>query len=656
MLVVITPPKASIYEAKVANALFDYGLQRLHLRLPDGKREEYIRFLESVHPPYHHRIVICDHYDLLDQFNLAGIYIPASKKTYRIPEGLLSPLHIVSTGIHSLEDLKTLSFTPDYVLLSPVFDSISKAGYQSNPKLSELREEIKRVPFPILALGGISSENAFECYRRGFDGVAILGNIWDKRGLELQKFRLFSDPIMFSVAGHDPSGGAGIVADTRVAEACGVRCVSIPSTLTVQNVSEFHSYEEVQLELILENMRLSAKGNNIRAAKIGMMSSLGLVKTVIDEMLRLGIKQIVWDPIKSTTAGDCVVLQTDDKSRILDVMRSLSLITPNIPECEAWFGSCDEETLQAIADKTDCSILLKGGHSQERDISKDMLFRPRLRLQTFSVSRYGTAKHGTGCIFSSAVTAYLALGDSLPIACCKAQRMVSKMMCSKTGLLPSLDAFEDKKSKKLQHYRFQYITNTSDPEELYHRCKEALVGGCRWVQLRLKESTTDERTIIGKMLRKLCDEYTAVLIIDDDVEAALRCAADGVHLGRDDMSPVKARRILGRGSIIGSTCNTSVDILKAYHTGSDYIGVGPYRTTNTKKKLSPVLGAEGLSDLVAYNHTLPHPMLMVAIGGLRLSDVHDLKDIGFLGMAVSGEIDRSPSIRDLCQQFVDALE
>ena len=87
--------------------------------------------------------------------------------------------------------------------------------------------------------------------------------------------------------------------------------------------------------------------------------------------------------------------------------------------------------------------------------------------------------------------------------------------------------------------------------------------------------------------------YGSRLIINDRVEVAVAVDADGVHVGKEDMPVREARRMMGEGKIVGGTANTVEDIREHYRGGADYIGLGPYRYTTTKKKLSPVLGLEG---------------------------------------------------------------
>lgn len=136
-------------------------------------------------------------------------------------------------------------------------------------------------------------------------------------------------------------------------------------------------------------------------------------------------------------------------------------------------------------------------------------------------------------------------------------------------------------------------------------------------------------------VKPICQQYGALLVINDHVELALQAGADGVHLGKDDMSPSKARDILGKNSLIGATAHTLADIFRLQKMEIDYLGVGPYRPTNTKRQLSPVLGIEGYREIMeSRNIVLP----VIAVGGITINDISGLMQTGIHGIAVSSNV------------------
>ncbi len=178
----------------------------------------------------------------------------------------------------------------------------------------------------------------------------------------------------------------------------------------------------------------------------------------------------------------------------------------------------------------------------------------------------------------------------------------------------------------------QFITHTDAGVE------DALRGGCRWVQLRMKEAADSEFIKIARRILPLCRNYGATFILDDRVHLVKTVGADGVHLGKKDMPVDEARKILGQSKIIGATANTEEDMLKAYRAGADYIGLGPFRFTTTKKGLSPILGLEGYATIMTYCRGEGIDLPVVAIGGITLEDLSDLRRTGVSGVAVSGLI------------------
>ena len=184
----------------------------------------------------------------------------------------------------------------------------------------------------------------------------------------------------------------------------------------------------------------------------------------------------------------------------------------------------------------------------------------------------------------------------------------------------------------------QFITHANDRYNYLDGVRIALEGGCRWIQLRMKDASEEEVLKTAESTRKLCRQYDAVFLLDDYVELVERSGADGVHLGKDDMPIDEARRLLGKDKIIGGTANTFEDVKRIYSAGADYIGCGPFRFTTTKKKLSPILGLDAYSRIIkqmnAYGINIP----VIAIGGILLQDVSDIMQTGVSGVAISGAI------------------
>ena len=193
--------------------------------------------------------------------------------------------------------------------------------------------------------------------------------------------------------------------------------------------------------------------------------------------------------------------------------------------------------------------------------------------------------------------------------------------------------------------KLQYISQGNTRQEQELNIRKALDNGIQWVQVRWKNASENELTVLCEISKQLCSEYQAVCILNDHVQLAKKIDADGVHLGLDDGSIEEARLILGESKIIGGTANTLSDVLQRINESCDYIGLGPLRFTTTKEKLSPILGFEGYQEIIdvlkAQSMEIPK---IFAIGGVALEDISTLQQIGIYGVSVSGWITNQPFI------------
>lgn len=201
----------------------------------------------------------------------------------------------------------------------------------------------------------------------------------------------------------------------------------------------------------------------------------------------------------------------------------------------------------------------------------------------------------------------------------------------------------------------QFITHSNNRYGYVDGARLALEGGCRWVQLRMKEATEDEFMAAAAEIGRLCKEHGATFVLDDHVEWVEKTGADGVHLGKNDMPIDEARKILGNDKIIGGTANTFEDVERLYRQGADYIGCGPFRFTTTKKNLSPVLGLEGYQHIVDQMKSHGINLPIVAIGGILESDIKSILATGVSGIAVSGGILNAENPAEEMQRFLKHL-
>ncbi|MFV8336981.1 thiamine phosphate synthase [Flavobacterium sp. RSP29] len=203
--------------------------------------------------------------------------------------------------------------------------------------------------------------------------------------------------------------------------------------------------------------------------------------------------------------------------------------------------------------------------------------------------------------------------------------------------------------------KLQYISQGNTVEEQLHNIRKALDNGCDWIQVRFKNQNAREVFTLAEAVKIVCKEYLATFIINDNVFLAQQLDTDGVHLGLSDMKVEEARVLLGKTKIIGGTANTFEDVLQRTAEDCDYIGLGPFQFTATKKNLSPILGLEGYQLISDKMKIKKNQIPIYAIGGITLENVESLMETGIYGIAISGLITQSENPSQLITQLNDKL-
>lgn len=206
----------------------------------------------------------------------------------------------------------------------------------------------------------------------------------------------------------------------------------------------------------------------------------------------------------------------------------------------------------------------------------------------------------------------------------------------------------------LRNFNLQFITHYTERYNYLDSARIALEGGCRWIQLRMKDADEKWLEETALIVQQMCRDYDATFIIDDNVFLARKIKADGVHLGKNDMSIAEAREILGDGFIIGGTINSFDDILSK-NAMPDYFGCGPFRFTSTKKNLSPILGFEGYINIIKKMKDNDMDIPLVAIGGISRDDIPELMVTGVGGIALSGSVLKSEDPVEEMRSIVNLL-
>ena len=202
----------------------------------------------------------------------------------------------------------------------------------------------------------------------------------------------------------------------------------------------------------------------------------------------------------------------------------------------------------------------------------------------------------------------------------------------------------------------QFITHPTENMTILEEIENVVAGGCKWVQLRMKDAEKEEIKEVARKAKEKKKKNDVILVIDDYVDIAKELELDGVHLGKNDMPVDEARKLLGEEFIIGATANTFEDIEALRHTDIDYIGLGPFRFTSTKKNLSPVIGIDGYAEIMRRKAESSINLPIVAIGGICYDDINNIMDTGISGIAVSGSLIKAKNMTEETRKMISLLE
>ena len=195
MIVLIAPEQDIPHEIKTLEQLFEQGLQYYHLRKPHKSYKEHCDYLNQIDKKYHNRIVVHYFHELVNEFNLKGIHFQEQKRINHIddPSNYFTNLNMfgktISSSFHEIETIENCTFEFDYHLLSPVFSSISKKGYMGRGF------DFNHIDKIIIGMGGVTTINLSEFDNLGFNGVAVLGGIWNSTApvKDFKKIQVFFD-------------------------------------------------------------------------------------------------------------------------------------------------------------------------------------------------------------------------------------------------------------------------------------------------------------------------------------------------------------------------------------------------------------------------------------------------------------------------------
>ncbi|GAB6904876.1 Hydroxymethylpyrimidine/phosphomethylpyrimidine kinase [Desulfosarcina cetonica] len=238
--------------------------------------------------------------------------------------------------------------------------------------------------------------------------------------------------VALTVAGSDSSGGAGIQADLKTFQALGVFGMSAVTAVTVQNTQKVYAIQEVRPEIVHDQITCLFDDISIHAVKIGMVASVPLIEAIAKALTSVEkLPPVVLDPVMISKSG-YALLSSDAQAALVRYLFPLAMVvTPNLPEAESLLGRTIGDVAEMKMAARDMAglgvkhVVIKGGHLRQGRTATDILFDGTTfsRLEHPRIDTRNT--HGTGCTFSSAITAYMARGRSFFDAVGEAKRYIS---------------------------------------------------------------------------------------------------------------------------------------------------------------------------------------------------------------------------------------
>jgi hydroxymethylpyrimidine kinase/phosphomethylpyrimidine kinase/thiamine-phosphate diphosphorylase len=477
---------------------------------------------------------------------------------------------------------------------------------------------------------------------------------------------------LLTIAGSDPSGGAGIQQDMRVFEALGGVGLTVVTALTVQNSRGVLAVHPIPADVLFDQIEALLEETPVGAVKIGMLGGAEQVRAVAEALRRFPPPHIVLDPVLASTGG--VPLLDEEGEYLLrkELLPLCTLLTPNLPELARLSGSpvtTDPEreraahTLMALGVP---NVLVKGGHLDGAAV--DVLHFVGGRRDYTGVRLDTPHTHGTGCFLSSAIAAVLARGESLPAAVEYAKRLLTDSLRYPV-VPPTGRGFPDvrvgqalREIERIQgagtwqdanvaeRLRGVYVLTDAvlHPErDAKAIVRAALAGGAKIVQLRDKRLPTAALIALATELQAMARDAGAVFLVNDRVDVALASGAEGVHLGPDDMSPREARLLLGPHKIIGVSVST-VEEARPLLPFASYFGVGAVYGTATKQDAGAAIGVGRLTE---FKRAYPQ-MPLAAIGGIGQDNIGAVGAAGADMAAVVSAVVAAPDMRRATEELV----
>jgi len=485
-----------------------------------------------------------------------------------------------------------------------------------------------------------------------------------------------------TIAGSDSGGGAGIQADLKTFAALGVYGTSVITAITAQNTLGVLNSAGISPTLVEEQLDAVLSDIGADAIKTGMLYDDDIIEVIVNRLKFYQVPSLVIDPVMAATSGDILLNYKGIDALREKLLPMAAFITPNVDEASALCGFYIES--QKDLNKAAMELHSMGADFviitgiQRDNQSTDYCYNG-IEIQELTAPIIDTPHtHGTGCSFSAALTACIARGMSPWTAVYMAKRYVTSglryayQVGNGKGPLNHLASFYPGRldDRDILETRFNAFNKWGNKPRLEpfpvlnviiggplcagkdytELTRLAVENGARLIQLREKDSETQQLIETAVNMCKVCHDYGALFVVNDRVDVAAASGADGVHIGQEDMKPQMARTLLGPEKIIGVSAGNLIEAEAAVAAGADYLGVGPVYPTISKDCKNDACGS-GLIDEIVTRVPIP----VIAIGGITPENTNPPLEAGASGIAVISAILGADDPAGAVKEFMKVL-
>jgi hydroxymethylpyrimidine kinase/phosphomethylpyrimidine kinase/thiamine-phosphate diphosphorylase len=474
--------------------------------------------------------------------------------------------------------------------------------------------------------------------------------------------------ILWSIAGSDNSAGAGIQADLKTIQSFSrpeqpLHLCTLVTAITAQHSTGVDACMAVSVDLLHQQAMALLKDAKPSVIKIGLLLNKLQVLWLTDLIQQLRQQQpdllVIYDPVAISSSGSTMAEPDLYQTVMQHLLPQLDLLTPNLPELETLTQSPNSEQAVELLFKAGVkAVLVKGGHELDRQSCTDQLFistdfRYRgypaytHKISLSSPRQQHSFNHGTGCCFSSALAAALALGYALEDAFVVAKTYINQGLSLPVAVVENHGTLGHWGFPPNPNYLPELLTEHLQPQAkafaplkaplgLYvivpsvTELKRALAAGVKTLQLRIKH--TDQQLLRQQIQEaiQLCQQDDIQLFINDHWQLALELGAYGVHLGQEDINSANLAALQQAGLRLGVSSHGFYKLLRAQQLKPSYLAIGAIFATQTKEMGGKLQGLQKLARYVSLLPTTP----LVAIGGINENNAKAVLATGIRHLAV----------------------